>query len=117
VVSTSLNGAQITAILEQGLSMERGMIQVSGIRVIYDLKKPINNRVLNVEINGKPLDKKKMYKVGTQSFLAQGGDLYNTFLEGEYEDRKINLSEEIINYLKANKEIKEPKRGRLIPAQ
>ena len=24
---------------------------------------------------------------------------------------------EIINYLKANKEIKEPKRGRLIPAQ
>jgi len=117
VVSTSLNGAQITAILEQSLSMERGMIQVSGIRAIYDLKKPINNRVLNVEINGKPLDKKKMYKVGTHSFLAQGGDLYNTFLEGEYEDRKINLSEEIINYLKANKEIKEPKRGRLIPAQ
>jgi 2',3'-cyclic-nucleotide 2'-phosphodiesterase (5'-nucleotidase family) len=117
VVSTSLNGAQITAILEQGLSMERGMIQVSGIRAIYDLKKPINNRVLNVEINGKPLDKKKMYKVGTHSFLAQGGDLYNTFLEGEYEDRKINLSEEIINYLKANKEIEEPKRGRLIPAQ
>ena len=100
-----------------GIYFVRKLLELGHKVVVYDLKKPINNRVLNVEINGKPLDKKKMYKVGTHSFLAQGGDLYNTFLEGEYEDRKINLSEEIINYLKANKEIEEPKRGRLIPAQ
>ncbi len=93
------------------------MIQVSGIKAVYDLKRPINNRLLSVEVNGRPLEIEKKYKVGTQSFLAQGGDLYKTFLEGEYKDRKINLSEEIINYLKVNKEIKEPKRGRLIPTQ
>ncbi|MEC7865804.1 MAG: bifunctional UDP-sugar hydrolase/5'-nucleotidase [Pseudomonadota bacterium] len=117
VVVTTLNGEQIKAILEQGLSMERGMIQVSGLRAIYDLKRPINSRVLSVEINGKPLELKKAYKVGTQSFLSQGGDLYKTFLKGKYKDRKVNLSEEIIDYLKLNKEIKKPKGGRLIPVQ
>ena len=114
LVSTTMNGRQVKTILEQGLSMERGMIQVSGIRAVYDLKRPINNRLLSVEINGKPLGMKKMYKVGTQSFLAQGGDLYDTFLESEYQDRKVNFSEEIIDYLKINNEIKEPKKGRLI---
>ena len=114
LVSTTMNGRQVKIILEQGLSMERGMIQVSGIRAVYDLKRPINNRLLSVEINGKPLGMKKMYKVGTQSFLAQGGDLYDTFLESEYQDRKVNFSEEIIDYLKINNEIKEPKKGRLI---
>jgi 2',3'-cyclic-nucleotide 2'-phosphodiesterase (5'-nucleotidase family) len=94
--------------------MERGMIQVSGIRAVYDLKRPINNRLLSVEINGKPLGMKKKYKVGTQSFLAQGGDLYDTFLESEYQDRKVNFSEEIIDFLRINNEIKEPKKGRLI---
>ena len=68
----------------------------------------------SVEINGKPLGMKKKYKVGTQSFLAQGGDLYDTFLESEYQDRKVNFSEEIIDYLRINNEIKEPKKGRLI---
>ena len=114
LVSTTMNGRQVKTILEQGLSMERGMIQVSGIRAVYDLKRPINNRLLSVEINGKPLGMKKKYKVGTQSFLAQGGDLYDTFLESEYQDRKVNFSEEIIDYLKINNEIKEPKKGRLI---
>ena len=117
LVSTTMNGRQVKTILEQGLSMERGMIQVSGIKAIYDLKRPINNRLLSVEINGKPLGMKKKYKVGTQSFLAQGGDLYDTFLEGEYQDRKVNFSEEIINYLKVNKEIRKPEMGRLILKQ
>ena len=117
LVSTTMNGKQVKTILEQGLSMERGMIQVSGIKAIYDLKRPINNRLLSVEINGKPLGMKKKYKVGTQSFLAQGGDLYDTFLEGEYQDRKVNFSEEIINYLKVNKEIRKPEMGRLILKQ
>ena len=114
LVSTTMNGRQVKTILEQGLSMERGMIQVSGIRAVYDLKRPINNRLLSVEINGKPLGMKKKYKVGTQSFLAQGGDLYDTFLESEYQDRKVNFSEEIIDYLRINNKIKEPKKGRLI---
>jgi 2',3'-cyclic-nucleotide 2'-phosphodiesterase/3'-nucleotidase len=114
LVSTTMNGRQVKIILEQGLSMERGMIQVSGIRAVYDLKRPINNRLLSVEINGKPLGMKKKYKVGTQSFLAQGGDLYDTFLESEYQDRKVNFSEEIIDYLRINNKIKEPKKGRLI---
>ena len=57
----------------------------------------------------------KKYKVATQSFLAQGGDLYDTFIESEYLDTKVNLSDEIINYLKIKRKIKEPESGRLIP--
>ena len=115
LVSTSMNGMQVKSILEQGLSLERGMIQVSGIKAIYDLNRPINNRLISAEVNGKPLKMEKKYKVATQSFLAQGGDLYDTFIENEYLDTKVNLSDEIINYLKIKRKIKEPESGRLIP--
>ena len=78
-----------------------------------DLKRSMNNRVISVEINGKPLDIKKLYKVGTQSFLAQGGDLYKTFSEVKYRDTKINLSEVVINFIKEKEAINLPNMGRM----
>ena len=113
LVSTYMTGHQIETILEQGLSLERGLIQVSGIKAVYDLNRPIYHRLLNVEINGSLLELDKKYKVATQSFLAQGGDLYDTFLEVSYQDTQINLSEVIIQFLKKNKKIKLPGKGRM----
>ena len=115
LVSTHMTGRQIKAILEQGVSLERGLIQVSGIKAVYDLNKPINDRVISLEIEGSPVEMSRKYSVATQSFLAQGGDLYNTFLEVSYHDTKINLSDVVINFIKEKKEINLPKMGRLVP--
>ena len=113
LVSTHMTGQQIKTVLEQGLSLERGLIQVSGIKVLYNLNKPINQRLVSVEINGSPLDINKKYKVATQSFLAQGGDLYKTFSEVKYRDTKINLSEVVINFIKEKEAINLPNMGRM----
>jgi 2',3'-cyclic-nucleotide 2'-phosphodiesterase (5'-nucleotidase family) len=115
LVSGYMTGKQIKRILEQGLSLERGMIQVSGIKAIYNLENSIGKRLISVEVNGEHLKENKKYMIATQSFLGEGGDLYDTFLEVEYKDTEKYLSDIIISYLKDKDEIKEPQEGRLIP--
>ncbi len=117
LVSGYMSGKQIKTIMEQGLSLERGMIQVSGITAVYNLKNPIGKRLISAKVNGEPLKENKEYMVATQSFLSEGGDLYETFLEVEYKDTKKYLSDVIIDYLKGKDQINEPKGGRLIPSQ
>ena len=115
LVSGYMTGKQIKKILEQGLSLERGMIQVSGIKAFYDLEKSIGKRLISAEVNGEPLKENKEYLISTQSFLGEGGDLYDTFLEVKYKDTEKYLSDVVIAHLKDKEEIEEPKNGRLIP--
>ncbi len=80
LVSGYMSGKQIKRILEQGFSLERGMIQVSGIKAVYNLENSIGSRLISVKVNGEPLKEDQQYRVATQSFLGEGGDLYDTFL-------------------------------------
>lgn len=79
VVTVDMTGAQLREVLEQGLTLERGMIQVSGLRAEYDLARPPGARLLAVRVGGEPLDESRRYRVATNSFVAEGGDLYTTF--------------------------------------
>jgi 5'-nucleotidase / UDP-sugar diphosphatase len=111
-----MSGAQLREILEQGLSLERGLIQVSGLRVVYDLSKPIGHRLIELQFNGATVEDQKTYRVATSSFLAEGGDLYQTFLQTKQTDSGKMLSETVMEYLEKHGEIAPPKMGRLIPA-
>lgn len=74
-----LTGAQVLEVLEQSLTLERGMMQVSGLTVEYDLSRPARSRATRVLVNGRPLVATRAYTVATSSFIGQGGDLYSTF--------------------------------------
>ena len=74
-----LTGAQVKEVLEQSLTLERGMMQVAGLRVEYDLSKPAGSRVVRAWVGRKPLVPTRSYLVATSSFIGQGGDLYSTF--------------------------------------
>ncbi len=50
--------------------------QVSGIRFTFDASRPAGSRVIDVTVNGLPLDDKKKYTLATANFLADGGDGY-----------------------------------------
>jgi hypothetical protein len=39
-------------VLEQSFSQRRGLMQVSGIEIVYDTFKPINQRLVSVRRNG-----------------------------------------------------------------
>ena len=82
VVKLETTGAILRSALEHGVARsaedsEPGRFpQVSGIRFTFDASRPAGSRVLDVRVNGLPLDDKKKYTLATTNFLADGGDGY-----------------------------------------
>ena len=74
-----MTGKELVATLEQmfpaGAATHPTMLQVAGMRVWFDMSKPLGSRITKVITDdGKPLDMKKHYKVVANNFLANGGD-------------------------------------------
>jgi 2',3'-cyclic-nucleotide 2'-phosphodiesterase/3'-nucleotidase len=117
LVTFEMTGTQVREVLEQGLTLERGLIQASGLRAEYDLTGPAGHRLKEVRVGDSPLDDARVYKVATNSFLAQGGDLYQTFPRAKkVDDGKVLLSDVVIEYLRAKRTVSAPEAGRLTPA-
>ena len=116
LVVCEMTGAQIREVLEQGLSLERGMVQVSGLTATYDLKRRPGERLLDVRIGGHQMEPQRAYRVATNSFLGQGGDLYQTFLRVRQTDTGHPLSEIVIAEFQKRGEITSPRMARLVPA-
>jgi 2',3'-cyclic-nucleotide 2'-phosphodiesterase (5'-nucleotidase family) len=76
----TLTGAALRAALEHSVSLlpapAARFLQVSGLVVRFDPRRPAGRRVLAVEVGGRPLDPRRRYRVATTSFLARGGDGY-----------------------------------------
>ncbi|HEX3001876.1 MAG TPA: 5'-nucleotidase C-terminal domain-containing protein [Methanoregula sp.] len=58
-------------------------LAASGLTYTYDTAWPPGSKITEVKIQGAPLDKKKIYTVSMNDFLAGGGDGYTTFTEGQ----------------------------------
>ena len=118
VVTLELTGAQVRAVLEQGLTLERGLVQISGLVASYDLARPTGSRLLAVEAGGKPLDDARTYRVATNSFLALGGDLYAAFPRGRtVADGRVLLSDAVVAWFRAHGAVRLPPAGRWKPAR
>ena len=116
VAELEMTGKQILAVLEQSLTLERGMLQVSGLRVDYDLSRPVGNRVVSVQVNEVDLNLAQFYRVSTVEIMAQGGDLFTTFREATRIQRPdIRFSEVLTERLREMGKLVIPKRGRLLP--
>lgn len=83
VVKLELTGATLRAALEHGVSRsaedgEPGRFpQVAGIRFTFDASRPAGSRLIDVTVNGQPLDDNRTYTLATTDFLAiDGGDGY-----------------------------------------
>jgi 5'-nucleotidase len=89
LVVKSFTGRQIRALLEQQFASgsntaERPnfLLPSAGFSFSYDLKRPPGQRILDMRLNGKPLDEEAVYRVTMNSFLATGGDNFTVFREG-----------------------------------
>lgn len=117
LVTLEMSGALVREVLEQGLTLERGLIQVSGINATYDLSRPPGRRLVSATAGGRPLDDARAYRVATNSFLAQGGDLYAAFPKGRtVSDTKELLSDTLLSWFGRRGTAREPGKGRLTPA-
>lgn len=116
-----VTGATILAALENGFSEieDNGgrFPQVSGMKVLYDAARPKGQRVVSVEIGGKPLDVSAKYTLATNDFMANGGDGYAVFREAKplltVRDAKL-MANDVMAYVVANKTIAPKVEGRIM---
>ncbi|NOU04265.1 MAG: bifunctional metallophosphatase/5'-nucleotidase [Novosphingobium sp.] len=79
LVTQSLSGAELKAVLEEGLDENQPKQQLSpsaGFAWSYDLSRPAGDRVVAMTLDGKPIDPAATYRVTVNSFLANGGDSF-----------------------------------------
>ena len=111
-----MTGDQLREVLEQSFSLDRGVLQVSGLTARYDLTRPVGERVVAVEVGGRPVDWASSYSVTTLDFLASGADLYGGFTRAKVVvDDGPELAELLEERFGVDEAISPPPRGRLIP--
>jgi 5'-nucleotidase len=105
VVTMSLTGAQVEQVLEEqwqpaGSSRPFLHLGVSrGLRYVYDPAAPRGARILQVTLNGTPLDPAATYRVTVNSFLASGGDNFLTLAQGtQRQDNGFNDLNVLVDY-------------------
>ncbi len=93
--------------------MEFGGLQVSGMTMTYDLKKPAGERVVNAEVGGEPLDPGKTYTLVTNDFLAAGGDKVTALKEGNNIAYGDTLRDALVEYLGKHSPVSPKVEGRI----
>ncbi|GGK14361.1 5'-nucleotidase [Pilimelia terevasa] len=88
VVTQTLTGAQVRAVLEQqfpgfeGQQVTRILQPSAGLRFSYDTRRAPGDRIVAVTLGGAPLDPARAYRVTTNDFLANGGDGFTALTRG-----------------------------------
>jgi 2',3'-cyclic-nucleotide 2'-phosphodiesterase (5'-nucleotidase family) len=80
VVVKEITGQMMVDIIENGISSLPGASgaysHVGGLNYTFDVTKEPGSRVLEVLVDGSPIDLNKNYSLATNDFLAAGGDNY-----------------------------------------
>lgn len=79
LVTQTLSGAELKAVLEEGLddNQPKQLLSPSaGFEYHYDLTRAVGQRIVAMRLNGQPIDPAASYRVTTNSFLANGGDSF-----------------------------------------
>lgn len=136
IIALEMSGRDIIRALEHGLSdlptPAARFLQVSGLKMRYDLSAPPGRRLLEVQVGNQPLVDDKIYILATVDFLAAGGDGYSMFPKifcgpGEtgqngnntayklvYNDPSRSLKQIVSNYVKTEKIISPAVEGRIV---
>jgi 5'-nucleotidase len=89
LVTKSYAGAQLKAALEQQFRTVDGagrvvslLIPSAGFQFRYDLARPDGDRIILMELDGRPIDPAASYRVTVNNFLSSGGDGFSAFFVG-----------------------------------
>ena len=94
LVTMTLTGAQIRAVLEQGIDgapTNQWLSPSAGFSYSYDMTRPVGDRITAMTLNGQPIDPNATYRVTTNSFLSDGGDSFVELKNGR--DKVIGQSD------------------------
>ena len=119
LVTVSLTGAQVKALLEQqfdsgsnSVARPNLLMPSANLRVSFDKSRPAGQRIVSILLDGKPLDPARTYRVTVNNFLASGGDNFTALAAGANPvDGGLDL-DATEAYLKSNPPV--PEKGRVI---
>jgi 5'-nucleotidase / UDP-sugar diphosphatase len=115
-----VTGETILAALENGVSEAENAAgrfpQVSGLSFTADLRQPKGQRISNVKVAGKALEKPATYTLATNDYMFSGGDGY-TMLETAkpllgVRDAKL-MANDVMAYITARKTVAPKVEGRI----
>lgn len=112
IVVLEMTGAQLQSALTQSLTLERGLLQVSGIEVVYDMTQPERQRLVSVSRDGRLVKPDDRLSVAVTGFLAEGGDLYDAFPEAKTLRTLGKFSDAVVDYFRSQDVVAVPERGR-----
>ena len=88
VVVKTLSGAQLKTMLEAQFLTVTGpndranmLFPSEGFFFAYDLSRTPGDRIVEMKLNGRPMDAAARYKVAVNSFIASGGDNFTVLAE------------------------------------
>ena len=85
VVKLEMTGAALLQVLEHGLAQADnqggGFLQVSGVQVTYDPRRRVGERIVALDVGGRPVEPGGRYTVATIDYIANGGDGQTAFRE------------------------------------
>lgn len=82
LVTMSLTGAQLKAVLEQQATALRTLQISASLTYSWSTSAPIGSKVTNMKINGVLVDPAATYRVTVNNYLSGGGDGFSTLLAG-----------------------------------
>ncbi|MGI9221564.1 MAG: bifunctional metallophosphatase/5'-nucleotidase [Woeseiaceae bacterium] len=112
IVVMEVTGEQLFAIMEQSFTLLRGLLQVSGLEVVYDTSKPERERLVSLHHNGKAVAPDDVFEVAVPAIIAAGADHFDEFLDTKRLRESMALGEMTIAYFKQHQIVPLPEAGR-----
>jgi 5'-nucleotidase len=102
LVTMSLTGAQLKAVLEQQATTLKTLQISASLTYSWSTSAAVGNKVSNMMINGVAADPVATYRVTVNNFLAAGGDGFTAFKAGtDLFTGGVDL-DAFVNYITAN---------------
>ncbi len=124
VMKIETRGTDLRGALEHSLSeADReggGFLQISGLRLTYDPRRPAGRRLLQVAVGGKPLQEDAAYTVAVIGYPVRGGDGFTAFRAGKVlvgGESGPQLSDLVLEGIATRRTIAPQVEGRIRPVQ
>lgn len=105
LVVVELEGSEVIKVLEEGITGDHGVVQVSGLRFTFDYDAPAGSRIVGDVIDlstGQPLEPNGIYQVAVNDFMANGGDGYDTLAANPQTNSYVLVRDLVVDWLGSN---------------
>lgn len=112
VMVMEITGEQLKRVMEQSFTHLRGLMQVSGLEVVYDMSRPERDRLVSLQHADRPVADRDLFEVAVSGIIALGGDHYEMFTETKFLREYEPLGNLTIEYFREHKFVPRPENGR-----